>query len=97
MVDDTHPPSGRRYIKMKWSRLFKKDRPQKRLAIIDVTDDSFKRQVIRRSYKTPVMVDYWAAWCGPCRQLGPILERLAEDPASDFILLPTTIFAASPP
>lgn len=68
--------------------IFKKkdtEQPQ-RLAILDVTDDDFKQQVIQRSFKTAVMVDYWAAWCAPCRRLGPILEKLAEDPENDFIL-----------
>ncbi|MGD2049676.1 MAG: thioredoxin [Chloroflexota bacterium] len=64
----------------------KKDKPTKRAAIIDVSDDNFKQQVIRRSYKTTVVVDFWAAWCGPCRTLGPMLERIAEEPDGDFIL-----------
>ena len=65
---------------------FKGDKPEKRLAIIDVNDDTFNQQVVRRSYKEPVVVDFWAAWCGPCRQLGPTLEKIAEDPKSEFIL-----------
>lgn len=64
----------------------KKDSSQKRAAIIDVSDADFKQQVIQRSYKTSVLVDYWAAWCGPCRQLGPVLEKIAEEPDGDFIL-----------
>jgi putative thioredoxin len=68
--------------------IFKKNgkNNEKRLAIIEVTDDNFGPQVIQRSFKTAVMVDYWAAWCGPCRRLGPILEKLAEEPDQEFIL-----------
>ncbi|HET7487603.1 MAG TPA: thioredoxin [Acidimicrobiales bacterium] len=42
----------------------------------DVTDATFERDVLQRSYQVPVVVDLWAAWCGPCRTLGPILEKV---------------------
>ena len=71
---------------MKLFSFFKNKKTAKRAAIIDVSDANFEQQVIRRSYKSPVMVDFWADWCMPCRQLGPVLEKLAEDPDGQFIL-----------
>ena len=56
------------------------------VTVVDVTEATFQTEVLDRSFRTPVVLDLWAEWCGPCKQLSPVLEKLAVEGGGSWVL-----------
>lgn len=61
------------------------------MAAIDVTDETFQTDVIDKSAEVPVVVDLWAPWCGPCKTLGPIIEKVIDETGGKVVLVKVNI------
>ncbi len=61
------------------------------MAAIDVTDETFQTHVIDKSAEVPVVVDLWAPWCGPCKTLGPIIEKVIDETGGKVVLVKVNV------
>lgn len=59
--------------------------------MIEISDNEFQEKVLKRSLKLPIVVDFWASWCMPCKMLGPVLERMEKRYRGRFSLVKINI------
>src|SRR5438309_3348043 len=67
--------------------------PTATTAVVDVTEATFQAEVLDRSFQVPVLLDLWADWCQPCKQLSPVLERLAAEGGGSWVLAKVVVDA----
>lgn len=68
-------------------KLMRKTEERKMKLVVDVNENEFEREVVEKSKRIPIVVDFWASWCMPCLVLSPILEKLAKEYKGKFILV----------
>ncbi len=78
MDEDIEKILNRKYREMMDQILREDERGLVEELVFDVTDYDFQEKVLRKSFSKPVIVDFWAPWCGPCRILSPAIERAVE-------------------